>query len=138
MRRLILLLLLLIGCSDPPPATSSIAAARSADADDSFSQREKDGVRRQIERYWLIDPSMPGLETMEAAVIVEFNPDGSVQSARVAPTSIRHDPNWKLFAEACLRAVTRASPLKMPPDKPYAAWKTITFRFNAREMLGLN
>lgn len=140
MRRLIFLLLLLFGfgCSSPPHAPNGLAADPTADADDSFSQREKDGVRRQVEERAVIDPGMPGLEEMQVAIIVEMNPDGSVQSARIDPASIRDDPNWKLFAENCLRAIYRASPLKMPPDKPYAAWKTITFVFNGRAMMGQN
>jgi hypothetical protein len=138
MRRLIFLLLLLVGCSSPPNATNNIAADPAADADDSFSEREKDGVLRQVEEHAVIDPGMAGLEEMQVAITVEMNPDGSVQSARIDPASMRDDPNWRLFAEDCRRAILRASPLKMPPDKPYAAWKTITLVFHGRAMTGQN
>ena len=138
MHRLILLLLLLagFGCSSPQQAPDSTAAAPAADPDDSFSEGEKDGVRRQVEKNWIADPGLPGLETMEVLIIVEMNPDGSVQSLRYDPASIRDDPNWKLFADSCRRAIMRASPLQMPADKPYAAWKKMTLVFYGRDMAG--
>lgn len=138
MRRSIFLLLLLAGCSSPPDGADSTAADPTAAADVSFSEREKDSIRRQIQENWLVDAGMAGLETMEATIIVEMNPDGSVQSARFDPASVSDDPNWEHFAEACRRAVLRASPLQMPRDKPYAAWKTVTLRFSARETMRQN
>ena len=140
MRRSIFLLLLLVGCSSPPDGANSVPAAPTGDdgAGDSFSPGEKATIRRQIEENWLVDVGMPDLETMVATIIVEMNPDGSVQSARIDPASVRDDPNWKLFAESCRRAVLRASPLQMPPDKPYAAWKTITLLFSAWDIMGQN
>lgn len=138
MRRLILFLLLLVGCSGPPHAVDSTTADPIVDADDPFSEREKDSVRRQIGRTWVADPGLPGIETMQVIIIVELNPDGSVQSTRFDPASISNDPNWERFAEACRRAVLRSSPLQMPPDKPYAAWKTMTVRFSGRDLIGSN
>jgi hypothetical protein len=135
---LIFLVLLVVGCSSPPHATNSVAADPPGDTDDSFSEREKDSIRRQVEKHWLIDLGLPDLETMAATIIVEMNPDGSVQSARVDPASIRDDPNWEHFVEACRRAVMRASPLQMPIDKPYAAWKTIRLLFSGRDIMGQN
>jgi hypothetical protein len=140
MCRLILLLLLLaaFGCSSTQPATNGTAAAPAADADDSFSEGEKDGVRRQVEDHAVIDPSIAGIEEMLVAIIVAMNPDGSVQSTRFDPATIRDDPNWKLFAEHCRRAILKSSPLKMPRDKPYAAWKTMTIVFHGRDMARQN
>jgi hypothetical protein len=73
MRRLIFPLLLLVACSHPPDASNGVAADPNAETEDPFSAREKDTVRRQIEKNWAIDPAMPGLETMEAVIVVEFN-----------------------------------------------------------------
>ena len=79
---------------------------------------------------------MDGLETMAVQIEVEMNSDGSVQAAKIDPAGDNGNPNWHQFATACLRAVFRSSPLRMPSDKPYAAWKHITLKFNARDLLG--
>jgi hypothetical protein len=138
MHRLIFLLPLLVGCSSPPQATDRTAAAPTAGADESFSEGEKDGVRRQVEDHAVIDPGIAGLEEMQVVIIVEMNPDGSVQSVRFDPAGIRDDPNWRLFAEQCRRGILKASPLTMPPGKPYAAWKTMTLVFHGPEMARQN
>lgn len=102
----------------------------------SFTEQEKDSIRRQVQAYWTVDPGMDGLETMAVQIDVEMNPDGSVQAAKIDPAGDNGNPNWHQFATACLRAVLRSSPLRMPSDKPYAAWKHMTLEFNARDMVG--
>jgi hypothetical protein len=71
---------------------------------------------------------------MTITISVEMNPDGTVQSAVIEPSKDSDNPDWRLFAESCRRAIFRSSPLRMPLDKPYAAWKHITFTFKAKEM----
>jgi hypothetical protein len=39
-----------------------------------------------------------------------------------------------IFAETCRRAVYKSSPLRMPPEKPYEAWKEMTLVFHWNEM----
>ena len=133
---LISLLLILTGCSSGAnsAAGGSVVPANEEEVAASFSQREQDAVRRQIEDHWIIDAGMPGLEQMHVAITVDMNPNGSVQSASFDRAEIKDDPNWKLFAESCRRAIFRASPLRMPPDKPYALWKKMTLVFSARDL----
>jgi len=101
-----------------------------------LSEGEKDIIRQQIKQNWIIDIGMQGLEDMTVEVNVRMNPDGSVQSATVDQSSSNGHPNWPIYAESCQRAVLKSSPLRMPPDKPYEAWATMTLVFNARDMLG--
>lgn len=96
----------------------------------------KASVRRQISENWIFDVGMPGVEKMEATLLVEMNPDGSVQSVRIDPSGYNGDPNWGKFAEDCRRAVFRSSPLRMPVSAPYEEWKRMTLRFSAKDMLG--
>src|SRR5262249_21204064 len=109
---------------DPMPATTS---------DSSVTEAERDSARRQIQQNWLVDPGLPGLKNMVAVVVVELNPEGTVQSATIEPSADSDNPDWQTFAESCRRAVYRSSPLRMPPGKPYAAWKRLTLTFNAKE-----
>lgn len=108
--------------------------AQAKDAPSTWSESGKDTVRRQVEDHVRIDPGMAGLEEFVVEIAVVMNPDGSVQSARIDPSQDNGHPNWKVFAQECLRAVLRSSPLKMPRDKPYQAWKTLTLVFHGREM----
>lgn len=102
-----------------------------------LSEGEKDLIRQQVQGNWIIDIGMQGLEDMTVEVKVRMNPDGSVQSAKADSSSSNGHPNWPIYAKSCVRAVLKSSPLRMPPDKPYEAWATMTLVFNAREMLGL-
>ena len=99
------------------------------------TEGEKDAIRQQIQGNWIIDIGMQGLEDMTVEVKVRMNPDGSVVSAKADPNSSNGHPNWSIFATSCENAVLKSSPLRMPPDKPYAAWSTMTLVFNASQML---
>jgi colicin import membrane protein len=119
------------------PTQTQQAALPPADYDGPpLTEGEKDLIRQQIQGNWIIDIGMQGLEDMKVEVKVRMNPDGSVQSAKADPGSSNGHPNWSIFAKSCERAVLKSSPLRMPPEKPYAAWGTMTLVFSAREMLG--
>jgi len=102
-----------------------------------MGEEDKDLVRTRIKDNFLVDPGMAGLEEMIVVVKVVMNPDGSIASARLDPSADNGHPNWKLFAQSCLRAVEKSSPLTMPRDVPYDVWKTITLRFYGRDMAAM-
>jgi hypothetical protein len=109
-------------------ARAAVAPARSEDV--------AGPVREQVENRLRIDPGMAGLEDFIVVIEVVMNPDGSVQSAKIDSSRDNGNPNWRVFAEQCLRAILRASPLKMP-NKPYEAWKNLTLVFHGRDMANL-
>lgn len=102
-----------------------------------LSEGEKDLIRQQITDSWLVDIGMQGIEDMSVEIRVRMNPDGSVQSAVADGSGNNGHPNWPILAESAVRAVYKSSPIRMPPDKPYEAWATMTLHFDVREMLGL-
>jgi hypothetical protein len=104
--------------------------------DDGSPMTAEESARRQAESYWNLDSSTPGLRDMVVEIAVELNPDGSVQSARIDESGDIGNPNWRIFAESCRRALLKSSPLRMPPTVPYEKWKRLTLVFNAKEMLG--
>jgi hypothetical protein len=134
MNRAVALLVLLsfscAGCAQGKRADG--APAR--DAQSTWPEGDKDTVRHQVEDHMRIDPRIAGLEEFVVEIAVVMNPDGSVQSARIDSSGDNGHPNWRVFAEQCLRAVLKSSPLRMPPDQPYQAWKTMTLVFHGREM----
>jgi len=101
-----------------------------------LSEGEKDMIREQVRANWFTDYGMQGLEDMIVVLNVQMNPDGSVVSADIDRSSSNGYPTWPIFAESCQRAVLKSSPLRMPPEKPYAAWRVMKLRFSARDLLG--
>jgi len=101
------------------------------------TEGEKDAIRQQIQQNWLVDVGMQGLDQMTVDIVVQMNPDGSVQQATIDGGSNTDNPNWRIMAESARRAVLKSSPLRMPPDKPYEAWSRIRLHFDPKEMLGL-
>jgi len=125
------------GCADcdhapsgaaPPAAQPSVADT----SDSSLTKPERDSIRQQI-----FDPGMPDLDKMHVVVVVDLNRDGSVQSARIDSPPENASSNWKMFAESCIRAVLKSSPLRMPARIPYDAWKRLTLVFDGKEMFRL-
>lgn len=131
-------LFVLASCADTSGAPSSLTGADDVEHPQSnLGEKDKDAVRAQIEANFLLDPRMAGLEEMVVVVSVSMNPDGSVASSELDPSTDNGQPNWKLFAQSCLRAVEKSSPLTMPRDLPYNAWKEITLRFEGRTMANM-
>lgn len=131
-RAVAILVVVSFSCSACAQDESTDAQIR--DTQSTWSGSDKDMVRHQVESHMLIDPSMAALEEFVVEIAVVMNPDGSVQSARIDSSGDNGHPNWNVFAQQCLRAVLISSPLRMPPDKPYQAWKTLTLVFHGREM----
>ncbi len=76
-------------------------------------------------------------ETLVVEVLIEVNPDRTVQSAQVVDQMrLGTDPYFRAAAESALRALRnpKCSPLELPPDQ-YEQWKTIRFNFDPRDML---
>lgn len=138
-----ILLVVLIGCTSCAPKAQETVAepqavrSESRDSEAPPTQRDQDLIRSQIQGNWIVDIGMEGLEQMAAKIVVEMNPDGSIRSAEVDPSTDNGHPNWDGFAQSCLRAVLRSSPLRMPPSMPYDQWKQMTLVFNGRDLAAL-
>jgi len=102
-----------------------------------LSEGEKDLIKQQIEENSSVDPGMPGIEDFVVEVKVVLNPDGTVQTAKADFSKSDGHPNWGIFARTCERSVYKSSPLRMPADKPYEAWKEMTLVFHGKEMAHL-
>jgi hypothetical protein len=98
---------------------------------------ETDALRRQMEQCWNIPAGARDAHELIVDIYVEVNPDRTVKMAKIADTGRMSDPFYRSAAESALRAVLnpRCSPLMLPPDR-YDTWRTMTLRFNPREMLG--
>jgi len=131
---------LIVGCcaardhtSDTSAATTRIGPTDVEFLDAGFTAAERDSIRGQIEQPTAINGA-PSHSSMTITISVEMNLDGTVQSAVIQPSTDGDNPDGQSFAESCRRAIFRSSPLRMPLDKPYAAWKHIILTFNAKGM----
>ncbi len=111
-------------------------AASQAPLGDELSTSERDAIASQIQQCWLVDIGMQGIEEIVVAVTVQYNPDGSVYRIDFNdPLQLAADQRYRVLAERARAAVQECSPIRVSSD--YNNWKTITFRFNPKGMLGL-
>lgn len=115
----------------PVPQTAS-----QAPLGDELSTSERDAIASQIQQCWIVDVGMRGIEDIVVALNVQYNPDGSVYRIDYAdPLTIMADQRYQVLAERARAAVQECSPIRVTSN--YNSWKSITFRFNPRGMLGL-
>jgi len=111
---------------------------REFDSSAPITISEIDAVRRQFVRCWNVPAGARDAENLVVDIQVEVNPDGRVRRAKVLDTGrMAGDSFYRAAAESALRAVknSNCNPLKLPPEK-YERWKTLTLRFNPKEMFG--
>ena len=92
---------------------------------------DEDGIRNQIQKNWNIGSAAgaPNLDQIMVELRIELLPDGTV--TRVELLNNQADPYFQSLAEGAIRAVKRASPLRLPPGK---YWPTMKLRFRPSEI----
>ncbi len=99
---------------------------------------EIDAVRHQIAQCWSLPAGAKDAENLIIEISVVMNPDGKVRTAEIKNKArMMSDSFYRAAAESANRAVLnpRCQPFKLPPDK-YSRWKSMTLRFNPKEMFG--
>lgn len=97
---------------------------------------EEDLLRRQIGMCWNMPIGARDVQNLIVEVVIDVNPDRTVQHAEVVDQSrMASDSFFRAAAEAALRALRdpRCTPLALPPDK-YDQWKRIDFTFDPRDI----
>ncbi|MDR3437956.1 energy transducer TonB [Telmatospirillum sp.] len=125
----------------PQQATGASSKTVNSSASDLSAQptvSEKDYVSAQIWPKWNIDPGAKGADTLKILVRIKVAPDGTVTAAKLDVDSGRYagDSFFRAAADAALRAVLAASPLKVPPTKPdlFKNNPDFTINFDPRSM----
>ncbi|HEU0118182.1 MAG TPA: energy transducer TonB, partial [Alphaproteobacteria bacterium] len=102
-----------------------------------LSISEEDALRRQISQCWNVGIGAKDADKLIVEVIIDVNPDRTVQHAEVVDqTRMMTDGYFRAAGEAALRALNnpKCSPLELPADK-YDQWKKIDFTFDPRDQL---
>ncbi len=98
-----------------------------------------DALKQQLSQCWNIPASAKDAQDLVVELDVEVNPDRSVASATIVDQGrMASDPVFRAAALSAKRALSipACMPLALPPDK-YDEWKSMTLRFDPKEMLGL-
>lgn len=99
---------------------------------------EKDYIAAQIWPKWNVDLGAKGADTLQVAVKISILPDGRVTEARRVVDESRYagDAYYRAAADAAVRAVLTASPLKVPPSRPdiFRNNPQMTINFDPRSM----
>lgn len=123
---------------DRPAPTADTAPEKSPvrNAPPTLSEKAlvdaKAAIKGHIERHWIINSGIKGIEEMTVDVRVVLNPDGSVQ--RVAAQDLGRmmiDPAFRAFAESAEAAVKRAQPIPIPPQM-YEELRDLIFTFTPK------
>lgn len=121
--------------SKAPPAQEANSAAPALS--DRLTISEEDLLRRQMAQCWNIPIGARDAQTLVVEVIIDVNPDRTVQHAEVVDKArMATDSFYRAAAEAALRALynPKCTPLELPADK-YEQWKRIDFTFDPRDQL---
>ncbi|MCK5284178.1 MAG: cell envelope integrity protein TolA [Alphaproteobacteria bacterium] len=104
---------------------------------DRLTVSELDAFKHQIEPCWNVPSGAKYAEDLAVEIRVLMNPDMTLNSASILNRGrYNRDTHFRAAADSALRALRnpRCSPLKLPADK-YEQWKTITIRFDPKDML---
>jgi len=102
-----------------------------------LSISEKDMIRSQFVKCWIMPAGSPNPETLIVKVRVALGADGTVTEAKLAADQGRYnsDTFFRAAADSAIRAVWKCSPLKnLPPDK-YGSWRDMELTFDPQELM---
>lgn len=99
---------------------------------------ERDLLRSHMARNWSPNHGAPGIQEMRADIHLFLNKDGTL--AREPELVEVHDAGQnsrvvQAFTDSAVRAVYKAQPLPMPPEK-FEQWREMVFTFSLREVYG--
>jgi len=121
----------------PAPAQKTVNSPLT-DAASQPTASEKDYIASQIWPKWNVDLGAKGADTLQVAVKISILPDGRVTEARRVVDESRYasDAYYRAAADAAVRAVLQASPLKVPPSRPdiFRNNSQLTINFDPRAM----
>lgn len=110
-----------------------------AQYDDSLplSISEKDMIRGQFIKCWIMPAGSPNPETLIVKVRVALGPDGTVTEAKLATDQSRYnsDTFYRAAADSAIRAVWKCSPLQNLPADKYGSWRDMELTFDPQELM---
>lgn len=122
--------------ADPDAKENNDEAAQITPLGERMTMTQLDALRRQLENCWNVPIGAREADDLVVDVQIIVNPDKTVARAAIIDRDrYNSDPFFRAAADSALRAVlsSQCRTLILPDDK-YEQWKSITFRFNPKEM----
>jgi hypothetical protein len=122
--------------TNTPPALLNTSDHTTAGFSPSLTPGEVDMVRQQIRLFWNAPVGAKDAEHLIINLRLKLAADGSVQEVQLAEDQARYasDSFFAAAADAAIRAVKRASPLKGLPADKFSAWGDMELTFDPKDM----
>jgi hypothetical protein len=97
---------------------------------------EQDNIRDQVCPYWNAPVGAKDAEHLMVTLHLKLAQDGSVLEVQLSQDQGRYasDSFFAAAADAAIRAVKRASPLKNLPADKFGTWNDMELTFNPSDM----
>ena len=125
-----------------PPQPTQVASKPPAGALAPLSAKltasEMGALQQQLAQCWNIPAGSKDARNLVVELDVEVGPDRVVTRAEIVDQGrLATDPIYRAAAMSAKRALSmpQCTPLALPPEK-YDEWKSMTLRFDPKEMLG--
>lgn len=108
--------------------------------DDSMplSMSEKDMIRSQFIKCWIMPAGSPNPESLIVKIMVSLGMDGTVNDAKLHRSlqgRYNSDTFFRAAADSAIRAVWKCSPLQNMPADKYGSWREMELTFDPQELL---
>lgn len=103
-----------------------------------MSLSEKDAIRSQISKCWIVPAGAKDAHDLIIVLKIELEQNGSlikVELANESKSRYSSDSFFSAAADSAMRAVRQCSPLQGLPPEKFQTWREIELTFNPKEML---
>jgi len=123
----------------PPGAKIGPQTIKGIGAQNAMTADLKTLLQSEIYRCWSPPVGAPDAKDMVVSFALSLNPDGSVsqppQLTANSAAAAAGNAYVRAAAEAARRAIYTCAPYRLPADR-YGQWRSVTFTFDPRDMMG--
>ena len=103
---------------------------------DKLSISEKDAIRRQFYRCWIVPAGAKNLKDLFVSIKIKLDKEGNVIYSKLINDNKLNESFFRAAAESALRAVNHPECKKLKvPEKKYATWKEIILDFDPSQSI---
>ena len=103
---------------------------------DKLSISEKDAIRRQFYRCWIVPAGAKNLKDLFVSIKIKLDKEGNVIYSKLINDKKLNESFFRAAAESALRAVNHPECKKLKvPEKKYATWKEIILDFDPSQSI---